>query len=541
MNPEDHDAVESPENRSGERAAKTDDPQQTLRVEVAADGMTARLYGSAPPEAQPAQIHQLFREQLKASGVSHGLDLSQVRNAMSRLVAGEALKGMIIANGDPPQAGEDARVTAEVEIVDSTGCRVDKHGKVIFPDAMGGTMVEPGDLLAVLHPSRPGKPGRNVLGKEVAAIHPRRRALQTGDGVELSESGLEVRAAIKGLAIRPAPDRFEVLGILNIKKDLVLKERNLDFPGLVRIEGAVTKGHKVRARCMQAESLEPGCEIDVERNLLVKGGAMGARIKLGGSLVARFVRDCQIVCQKDAVIESEIVNSTLRCGGGVRLTLEDSRIVNSTVAAIHGVSVGEVISTGANATMIRLGVRPEFEKKIHGLRQRVDNLLKERDVILEAVTAQKEELVHTEVELREMLAALKDPGRSADRDNLLSQVGMIRPMRETLLSGVKSGEARMADLEIKAGRVQDEIDLMARMTPKDTVWLDVRGIAEATTEVRGPHVSFTLDRPKRGFSMGEAMVKKPGVEGGAQPEMRLIPLRPPQEQAMVILARDLDT
>ena len=540
MNSEDHDVVETPEAEAPERAAESEESKPTLRLEVSPDGMAASLYGAVPPETEPGQIHDLFRQRIRAVGVTYGLDLAQVRAAMGSLASGKSLEGVVIARGTPPTPGRDAKIVPRVDLKDSRIFRVKSDGKIAFDHAPEAAMVAPGDLLATLTPALPGKPGKNVYGKEAEAPHPRRRALQPGEGVEVSKNGLEVRATVKGMVARPAPDLFEVLVIMDVKDDLNIKGQSLEFPGLVRIAGTVTKGHKVRAKSLQAEALEPGCEVMVESDLTIKGGAMGAKIAVGGTLTVKFVRDCQIACQKDAVIESEIVNSNLKCGGGVRLTLDDGRIVNSTVAAIHGVSVGEVISSGTNATMIRLGVRPEFEKKIHGLRQRVENFLKERDVIQEALIAQKEELANIEDEMREMLAALKDPAQAANRDNLMSQVGMIRPMRETLQEGIASGTERVVDLEIRAGRVQDEIDIMAGLTPKDTVWLDVRKGAEATTEVRGPHVSFTLDRPKRSFSMGEAMVKKPGVEGGAQPDMRLIPLRPSHEQAMVTLAKDLD-
>ena len=540
MNSHEPNGAEAPEAIGKENAAGNEEQQPTLSVEIAPDEMTASLHGSAPAGTEPSLIHDIFREQLKASGVVHGLDLPQVRKAVGQLVAGQALEGLVIARGDPPSLGTDARITVHADIRDGLSCRVGKEGRIGLECDFESGMVEPGDLLATLVPSKPGKPGKNVFGGEVEAPHPRRRALQSGEGVELSKSGLEARAAVKGMPVRPAPDRFEVLGILDIKEDLNLKGLSLEFPGMVRIEGTVNKGHKIRAKSLYVGAMEPGCEVEVEADLAIRGGAMGARLKVGGSLMARFVRDCQIVCQKDAIIESEIVNSSLKCGGGVRLTIDDGRIVNSVVAAIQGVSVGEVISAGANATMIRLGVRPEFEKKIHGLRQRVENLLRERDVILEALQAQKEELKNIEEELREMLAALKNPDNSANRDNLMSQVGMIRPMRETLLEGVASGTARVEELEISVGRIQDEIEIMEGLTAKDKVWLDVRKTAEATTEVRGPHVSYTLDRPKRGFSIGEVLIKKPGATGGAQPEMRLIPLRPSHEQAMVTLAKNLD-
>jgi hypothetical protein len=106
----------------------------------------------------------------------------------------------------------------------------------------------------------------------------------------------------------------------------------------------------------------------------------------------------------------------------------------------------------------------------------------------------------------------------------MSQVEMIKPLRENLKEGVASGKARLDELMYELQREQERLEEMEAVMPAGNVWLDVRQGADATTEIRAPRSSLTLQAQEGAFSARELMVKDKKT-GQAKPAIQMGNLR----------------
>ncbi len=449
------------------------------------------------------QIVKLLRDE----GIKHGIQPQALREAVDRLIKGQSVEGQVVALGQAPKEGQDASIQLKVEIETNRVGREIKGGHIDFRDKGPLPVVVVGTPLAVLTPAVPGQPGVTVRGEQIDPPKPRMLKFQKGHGVTFEQDGRVAVAAAQGMVIRRDEDHFEIREVFEVKGDVDFASGHVDFPGVVKVEGAVLSDFKVRCYELEVGELEPRSTVEVRDNMVSKGGLMGAQVNVGGKVVARFARDSKITCKGDLVVENEIVQCDIECEGKVVVTAHEGRVVNSRIAAVKGVTVSEIVSTGKGGTKIRLGVRPEFEQQVYAVRKRLKDIEKEIGDLQEAVKAQDEELSTTEEDLRGLIAALKDPAQSANREVLMSQVGMLKPMRETLKEGVVAGQLRLEELEYEMQRNSEKLVEMEAVLPAGAVWLNVRTSAGTTTEIRGPRASRLLDHNEGPFSAREVMVK----------------------------------
>lgn len=492
---------DSPENQ----AAGGQDAQ--LEIEVSEDGLSARLFGRCADCTDQTALQRQIVSLLRDEGIKHGIQPQALRQAVEDLVKGNKVEGQIVAMGQPPTEGTDASIEAKVELETNRVGRKIEGGHIDFRDKGPLPVVEVGTPLAVLKPAVTGQPGITVRGQQIKPPKPRMLRFRKGHGVSVEQDGLVVVAAAQGMVIRREEDHFEICEVFEVKGDVDFESGHIDFPGVVKINGAVLSDFKVRCYELEVGELEPRSSVEVRGTLVVKGGIMGAQVKVGGKTVARFVRDSKILCKDDLTVENEIVQCDIECEGKVVLTSSEGRVVNSKIAAVKGMTASELVSTGKGGTKIRLGVRPEFEQAVYAVRKGLKDMEKEIEELQETVQAQTEELDSTEEDLRGLIAALKDPAQADNRENLMGQVNMIKPMRETLKEGVSAGRSRLEDLEYETQRQSEKLIQMEAVMPVGAVWLNVRTSADATTEIRGPRASRTLDHKEKSFSAREVMVK----------------------------------
>lgn len=174
--------------------------------------------------------------------------------------------------------------------------------------------------------------------------------------------------------------------------------------------------------------------------------------------------------------------------------------------------------------MIRIGVNPEFEKQYFANKRALESLVNQRDQIMEAVDAQKTELAGTEEELRHMIEAFHSMEGVKDREVHLTQINMIKPLREALKQGVAQGTLRLGEMVFEIQRLREQIARMEAVAPQGAIWLDVRGRAEQGVEIRTPRASLVLENTHQGFSAREATIQDKQT-GEERPTVKLSRLR----------------
>lgn len=481
--------------------------KKVLRLEVTDSGMAARLIGDVEPGADRADIHERINDLVAETGVRHGLLSDSIKSAVEILAMGRPLPGAVIARGSEPEPGTDAHLEILVEIQSLIKPKKDDKGKVDIRDRGALPLVKAGTPLAKLHPATKGTPGRDVFDKIIPAPHSKLLKLIAGRGVELEKSAFLAVASVDGMVSRPEEDKFEVLEILTIDGDVDFEHGHIDFPGLVVVRGAVLPDFRVRCKNLEVETMEPGSMADVAGDMVVHGGIMRAAVKVGGSVSATYVRQARMVCGGDLVIENELLQTRVQCGGYARITSGTGRIVNSHLEAVRGVLTTDIVSTGKGGTVIRLGVSSAFVNDIARAKRMVKTSEQDRAQLNELLIAQRDELVIMEGELRDTLAMLKDPAQADNVENLKAQISMIKPLRENLKEGLAEGEKELEEMVYQEQRLLVRIVDMESMLPTGVVWLDVRGKVDASTEIKGPHASMVFHQTKSAFSIREVELK----------------------------------
>ena len=496
---------------SPEKSKQPGEPQikKVLRLDVTDSGMAARLSGGIALATEPAVIKESINDLVESEGVRYGLLPDNIKSAEESLSMGLELSGTIIARGSEPEKGEDARMELLVDIQSLIKPEASDKGAVDIRDRGALPLVETGTPVARLHPSTKGTPGRDVFNKVIPAPHAKLLKLIAGRGVELGENGNLAVAAVDGMVSRPEEDKFEVLEILTIDGDVDFSQGHIDFPGLVVVRGAVLPDFRVRCKNLDVETMEPGSMADVAGDLVVHGGIMRAAVKVGGSVSATYIRQSRMVCGGDLVIENELLQTRVQCGGFACITSSTGRIVNSHLEAVRGALTTDIVSTGKGGTVIRLGVSSAFASDIAQAKRTVEINARERAQLGELLIAQRDELLTMEDEMRETLTMLKDPEQADNAENLKAQINMIKPLRENLKEGVTEGEKSLEEMIYQEQRLRGRIIEMESMLPTGVVWLDVRGKADASTEIKGPNASMVLNQTKSAFSMREVESKDP--------------------------------
>ncbi|MCB2185202.1 MAG: FapA family protein [Deltaproteobacteria bacterium] len=477
-----------------------------LKLSVTPDNMQAAINGEVDPGLDRKRVQYALTQILKDYGIRHGLLSTGILAAIDKLASGEKLTGHPVASGTPPEEGSDAYIEPLVELVSNVVGKTSESGHIDFRDRGPLPVVTPGTPVARLFRGVPGKPGRDVYGREIRAPEIRTLRFNRGKGVTLEEENTLLVSSVQGVVTNPAENKYEVLNVLEIDGDVDYNVGHIDFPGLVRVKGAVMPDFRVKSTSLHAETLEPESIVEIEEDLVVRGGIMGAKVKVDGNITTRFMRDCFVECKGNITVETELVACRIECGGAFKITARDGRIVNSTIRAIKGVMTGDILSSSKNATEIQIGAHPEFVARLGALRRELEALEEKLEAVEENVTVQAQDAEALEKELREMIELCRQ-SPPEEQKGIICQLQLLKPMRENLREGLAEGEAQMETLTAEVQELRARVAEMEALVPTGAVWLDVRGRAEPTTVIRGSRSIMTLNNIERHFSAREAGIK----------------------------------
>ena len=494
-----------------------------ITIAVSKDRLQASLSGQLQSQAPPDEVKKILVNLIGQYRIKHGIDTAAVRQAIEKLSQGQTVENLVFARGASPQAGRNA----SIEVVAKAGvykpCELMASGQKACIFGNQPEMVQEGELLARVIPPAQGQPGLDVFGNRVPPPEVRHIRLLSSEGVELSPNHMEAYAGKEGILLQPEFDRFDVVGYQEIEGDVDSDSGPVVFPGIVKVKGGIRRSMKVRCRSLLAQEVEPEALLEIDGDLIVEGGIMGAELRISGGIIARYMRDCQIHLGGDLVVENEIVSSAIVCQGKVRLTMPEGRIVNSEIAALIGIECAVVLSSGSDRSSLRFGMTEEYENEYHGLRRNFRDLQGKQQAISRQTQDTEVELYNTETELKGLLSALKDPEKAANKDNLMGQLGMIKPLRDSLKEELETNKHILKENFYKLNRIALKLDQMRRKVQAERACLKVTREAEASAELMGPTASLVLKKNKKAFVAKEYMVLD-NASGERVPQIKLIAL-----------------
>lgn len=441
--------------------------------EVSKDKMEARLRVTQPWGGKAVTFEDVKKE-MENQGIIFGVDEEAIRTAL-RETGGDS--GIVAAKGVEPVPGNDADMKYFFERELKAAPKELEDGRVDYRELNLVISVTKGTLLAEKIPATNGTPGIDVFGKETPAKRGRDFIPPAGKGVERSEDGMQLFAALDGCPVLTGK-QLKVLPVYEIKGDVDFTTGNIYFMGSVIIRGSVRSGFKVAAS--GNVEIYQGIEdarVEAEGKILVKRGITGqgkALVKAGDEIMTKFIQHAEVRSKENIQTEA-CFHSTVFAGKKVTVGGKRGLIVGGLVRAGLEVDAKTVGSPYATPTEIQVGIDPQ-------LREDSQNL--------------SAQLTTDTDNLEDVEKALKHIGDTAQSGKEIStyKANLYQRLRQTKLQL----EERLAELKEKLNKVKEQIGEESKGV------LRVKDVLHPGVRISLKHTSRMMTDAKKGICLYES-------------------------------------
>ena len=285
-----------------------------MNVRVSADKLRAYLVvypgrGTGLIRREDVE-HELERQGLRARADMAGVDYL-LRNGLFGHV-------LLLAEGTPAAPGRDAVLFYHFNRRTALTPRLLENGDVDFKNLENIAMVRAGDTLITRLPAEPGEPGVDVFGNPLIPEPGRDEKLRPGTNTRVSPDGNALTAAQEGHVFY-ARGTVHVEEIYFVDGDVDYSVGNIDFIGIVVVNGSVREGFSVRARgdVLVNGGVEGARVESLNGNIRVRLGVQGhnrAVLEAARSVQAKFILSATVRAGQDVAVLEAIMHSDVDAG-----------------------------------------------------------------------------------------------------------------------------------------------------------------------------------------------------------------------------------
>ncbi len=318
-------------------------------------------------------IPRRLAEVLLRMGVCAEPALDEIRHSLEQArETGKPVRDVIIARGVPPRPGTDGGY----EIFEAKGAVHEHDQRIDYRQRSTFHKVSEGEVIGRIIPPVPGEGGMDVFGNVIPCPEPKTVQPSLGDGVVISEDGLQIVATQAGL-LSTSGDRLTVLDGVDIPGDVDFSTGNVHLErGSVVIRGSIKDGFTVDVPgnvavgdTINAATVRAGGDVLVALGVLT--GENG-EVAAAGAVTAQFMENSRVFAGGDVTVAQNITNCTVRAGGKVVCTRGKGVILGGEIEALRGVEARELGSEYGVKTQINLGPRLAAIERDEVLRQKAD-------------------------------------------------------------------------------------------------------------------------------------------------------------------------
>lgn len=293
-----------------------------------------------------------------------------------------------VAEAVLPTPGSDSRFVYHFPSTKDKAPQILSDGSVDYKQLGILYNVRENDVLCTKMPATEGEPGKGVTGEEIPASFGKDLPLPLGKNTRPSEDGLHVLSAIDGY-VDIIGNLVQVMDVYQVKGDVDYKTGNINFVGNVHVLGNVLQGFEVRAEGnVNIDGCVEGGRIIAGGNIVIKQGIIGmntGKVDCGSDLRCKYIQNATANVENYFETES-CVNSTINCGGNVRMLGSKAVIIASHINARHTiecvnigsktVSVPSVLEVGSDPHLINKSASiPKEMTEIQKNLIRIDSLV----------------------------------------------------------------------------------------------------------------------------------------------------------------------
>ena len=348
-----------------------------VTIEVADDATCAYLSLTAPVGGKPVTLDQVHKA-LAELNIIQGINSEAIQSALALSTTEKCL----IAEGIPPQNGEDSKFESLIPAAINSHPHINEDGSVDYHDIGNFITVNAGDKLMRKIPPTKGLDGKDVYGKAIPATPGKDINFSTKlAGVEIDANDNTLLVASTGGQPEVVENGVTVNPVINVK-DVNLSTGNIDFNGTVNIQGDVAEGMKIKSTgdiivsgMVEGANLQAGGNIIISKGIIGRGelrtatgepGQAAAILSSGGSIEARFIENAiahadQNITAKELISHSEIsaLNQVVVGKKGAK----KGHILGGKTKALMAIEA-QILGSPANVkTIIEVGNDPELHEK----------------------------------------------------------------------------------------------------------------------------------------------------------------------------------
>jgi hypothetical protein len=384
---------------TGYRPLDPDTLMESLDIVVSEDKLQAHLVVKKPLDRDTTykDIHFFLADKKVLFGV---VDEDKIKNFLKKKLLHN--RPWLVAEGKPPEEPTDGEVNYLFDIDPLKRPVVPEEGeskeRVDFKDRGEMPYVKAGDLVAERKPGLPGVQGMDVYGAQIKTRKAKQATLRVGEGVELSYDKRLANSKIDGMPVLQVERNQEKVIVVPeyfIKGDVNMKTGNVRFKGPVVVKGTVENGFKVISASLVANEIMKA-SIDVEGDVIVAGGIIGANITSKGKVEAKFIKGAVIDSMTNVSAPQGIIDSKVYTSG--ECIVEKGKILNSEVCAYLGITTRDIGSFTSPESTLTIGIDPALLKQVTQLetdiaeKKKALEKFKEENKVPEDIAEQLEQL-----------------------------------------------------------------------------------------------------------------------------------------------------
>ncbi len=343
-----------------------------------------------PPSAGTAPGRPLTKEEIysecRLSKVMYGVDEKVLEDFLgNRRYCTE----YTIAHGLPVKEGKDAEIIYHFNTDHRARPTLNEDGTVDFFHLNLVNHCKAGDVLAELIPEVQGTPGKNVLGEEVKPRIAKRKTLDFGLNIQLSEDKCSISSRVNGHVTLTTGRVFvsDVMEVNNVDNST----GNIDYDGNVVVAGNVKNNFSIKTSGdIEVRGSVEGAVLEAGGNITLMQGINGMGkgvLKAGGNIISKFLENCTVEA-KGYVETNSILHSKVQAGTEINVMSRKGFITGGSVTATGKVRVKTLGSTMGADTLVTVGVDPSIINRMGELNKAIaeaDKMLKSGMPLLDAM------------------------------------------------------------------------------------------------------------------------------------------------------------
>ncbi len=308
----------------------------------------AEKYESIPENERafdPKVIYDLASEY----GVKYGID----DDAVEEFAKGNRLyQDLELAHGKEPVDGKDGEIRYLFETNVTNAPKENEDGTVNYKELGLIQNVGEKDLLCKITLPQPGEKGINVFGEEVLPKEGKPVDVNLGQGAELTDDGLEVRATMEGRVVFNR-GTIEVSNVYNVKGDVGPETGNIRFNGSVMVQGNVMSDYSIFAKGdIVVNGYVEASMLNASGNVIITNGVNGMKkgfIKAEGSITTKFAEMAKLIAGTDIFCDYSI-NSDFRANKNIVASGKKGSLLGGSYLAGNAIEA-KVIGSEINVPM----------------------------------------------------------------------------------------------------------------------------------------------------------------------------------------------